>query len=266
MKIGIVGLGVVGSAVRHGLERIGHELSVFDIKLEGSSLWDVRNSELTFVCVPSPCAEDGSCDVRPVVNTVRSLAEAEYRGVVAIKSTVTPGTTERMIREFPSLRLAFCPEFLRERAAYTDFVDNHDVCVIGARGDSEYDIIRRAHGHLPKRFFRLTPTEAELSKYFSNLFNALRIVFANEFFEVCKSLNADYGTIKNAVVHRSTIEDAYLDCNDRFRGFGGLCLPKDTTAFAALVRSLGLNMKLFEAIVEENKKFKVTVPEGMRPR
>jgi UDP-glucose 6-dehydrogenase len=66
------------------------------------------------------------------------------------------------------------------------------------------------------------------------------------------------------MVQRNNINDAYLDCNESIRGFGGACLPKDTKAFAVLVKELGLDMRLFETIVQENAKFKTTVFEGMR--
>jgi len=264
MKIGIIGLGVVGNAVKHGLEKIGHEVPTYDIKHLDTKLADVLDTELCFISVPTPCDADGACDTSVVASVVQDLERAAYRGLVVIKSTVTPGTTDHLSKS-TSLRLAFCPEFLRERAAYTDFVENHDVCAIGAYAHVDFELIRLAHGTLPKNVVHLTPTEAELTKYFSNIFNALRIIFANEFYDVAQALGADYTKIKNAMVNRSNITDVYLDCNENFRGFGGVCLPKDTQAFASLVKQLGLDLKLFETIVEENKKFKRTVPDGMRP-
>lgn len=272
MKIGIVGhLGVVGSAVAHGFTRLGHEVIGHDIQESGSTLEPLLDATLIFVCVPTPQNADGSCDTSRVVEVVGWLAAQGYAGCVVIKSTVPPGTTATLAIHYKRLKLAFCPEFLRERAAAVDFVENHDLLVIGidttsgSRHASYADWIVKAHGHYPKAVAILTPTEAELCKYFSNVYNALRVVFANEFFEVCKAMNADYQAIKTAMVKRSTIDDHYLDCNDRYRGFGGMCLPKDTAAFAELARRVAPNMKLFEVIVDENKKFVTTVPDGMRP-
>jgi UDPglucose 6-dehydrogenase len=265
MNIGIIGLGVVGSAVKQGLEGLGHSVPVFDLRLPGTKFEDVLDSALSFICVSSPQLADGSCDTRGVEETVGKFAAAKYRGVVVIKSTVTPGTTDRLIERFPGLTLAFCPEFLRERCALDDFTGHHDVCVIGTRDEAAYRLVKEAHGRYPKAFFMMKPVEAELSKYFSNVFNALRVTFANEFYEVCGALRADYATIKEAMVARESIDDHYLDCSPEYRGFGGPCLPKDTAAFAALVDRLGLDMRLFRTIVEENKKFDMTVPKGMRP-
>lgn len=277
MRLGVVGLGVVGGAILHGFERIGHVVVGYDIKYPPpASILDVIDTDAVFICVPTPPREDGSCDSSRVDAVVSELADRGYRGLAVVKSTVQPGTTARLADGHPSLRLAFCPEFLRERAAVVDFAEHHDVCVIGMRPPSrrpEWSIqagcddvatLREAHGSLPAHVAVMTTDEAELAKYFSNTFNALRVVFANEFYEVCRAMGASYGAIKGAMVRRDTIADAYLDCNERYRGFGGACLPKDAAAFAAHVRSLGLDLALFDAIVEENKKFRTTVPSGMR--
>lgn len=265
MRIGIVGLGIVGEAVRQGLARIGHNVSGHDIKIPGSTLDQLLDTEVCFISVPTKTDDEGVCDTRIVEEVVKDLADRGYAGVVSIKSTVTPGLTDRLKERHPGLRLAFCPEFLRERSAFTDFFENQDVCAIGAYTDEDYAVIEAAHGSIPKAFSRVTPLEAEFVKYFSNVFNAMRIVFANEFYEVCKAAGADYTKVKDTVVKRANIPNAYLDCNENSRGFGGVCLPKDTKAFATYAKSLGLgHLALFDTIVAENEKFKTTVFDGMR--
>lgn len=265
MQIGIIGgAGVVGSAVRNGFEVIGHTVRVHDVRLPDTSMRDVLDTELVFLCVPTPCSEDGTCDTAIVESVLHELEAAGYAGLTVIKSTIIPGTTDRFREQYKKLRLAFCPEFLRERSAVADFTEHHDVCIIGAYDDEAFDLVKQAHGRLPKNVFRMKPVEAEFAKYFSNVYNAMRIIFANGFYEACQSVGADYSVIKNAMVHRENITDHYLTCNDNFRGFGGVCLPKDTMAFAAFVRSMNLDLKLFDVIVEENRRFKRTVPDGMR--
>ena len=268
MRVGIIGhMGVVGGAVRHGLERIGRTVVGYDLRAPATKLDHVLDTELVFLCLPTPSYSDGGCDAGLIADKAIQLEALGYKGLVVVKSTVTPGTTAELGRRHPNLRLAFCPEFLRERAAFVDFYENHDLCVIGVQGPgalADAALIRAVHGDLPKAFAVMSTTEAELAKYYSNVFNALRIVFANEFFEVCRALGADYQVIKAAMVKRTTIPDVYLDCNENMRGFGGACLPKDTAAFAHLVDLLGLDLKLFRAIVDENKRFEITVPEGMR--
>jgi UDP-glucose 6-dehydrogenase len=111
----------------------------------------------------------------------------------------------------------------------------------------------------------MTPTEAEILKYYSNVFNSTRVVFANVMFEICKALGADYQKVKDTYLIRGTATPDYLDCNDHMRGYGGMCLPKDTKALASLLKELNLNLKLFDAVDEDNKTFKRTVFPGMRP-
>ena len=263
MKIGIVGLGLVGSAVRYGLEKLGHEILVHDVKLS-TSIEDVYPAEVVFICVPTPSLDSGECDTSIVEGIVSELNKLSFNGLVSIKSTVIPGTTTRLIKKFPDLRICFVPEFLRERCAEVDFVENHDVCIIGTQNNSSYNLIKEAHGSLPKKFIQVTETEAELSKYFNNVYNATLITFANNFYELCQKIGANYTNVKNAIVNRSHISDLYLDCNNNFRGFGGVCLPKDTNALRFLSKTLDTPGCLFETLIEDNKKYKTTVYDNMR--
>ena len=252
MKVGIIGVGKVGGAIAYGLQRIGHEVLLHDTKLE-TSLDIVLPAPIIFICVPTPTMENDCCDSSIVYNVVDELAALRYDGLAVIKSTILPGTIDTL-HGWYNLRLAFCPEFLRERAAFSDFVEGNDVCIAGVYDGEDFKLIKQAHGSLPKTFVQLTPIEAELAKYFCNVYNALRIVFACQFYDVCKKLGADYTAIKSAVVHRHNIEDAYLDANEQLRGFGGSCLPKDTKAFASFVNLIGLDLPLFQTIVDINKE------------
>lgn len=91
MKIGIAGLGVIGSACKYGFEKLGHDVSFHDPKFEGSKLADILRSQIIYVCVPTPSKEDGSCDTTIVRKVVDELLSQNYQGVIAIKSTVEPG-------------------------------------------------------------------------------------------------------------------------------------------------------------------------------
>jgi len=260
MKVGIIGVGIVGGACKFGFELLGHNVSVHDIALE-TKIEDVLDTEVVFVCVPSPQGDDGACDISIVEEVVNNLNQLGYQGIVAIKSTVVPGTTKALI-ESTLMNIVFVPEFLRERCAITDFTENHDVCIIGCSDPETFEKIKDCHGHLPEKFVRLTPSEAEFCKYFNNVYNATLIIFANSFYEACKEQGVDYTNIKNAVVNRKHIHGNYLECNDNFRGFGGMCLPKDVSAMAKLMESSSVDF--FDDLLDENSKYKVTVFEGMR--
>ena len=264
MKIGIAGLGVIGSACKYGFEKLGHKVKFHDPKYNESKFEDLLDADIIYICVPTPSNEDGSCNTEIVRSVVDSLMKINYNGVIAIKSTVEPGTTQSLIDQYFNDKICFVPEFLRERCAFTDFTENHEVLAVGTCLDDVYETVVRSHGKYPKKFAMLTSTEAELLKYYSNVFNALRIIFANEMYEICKVLGADYTKIKDTFVMRGTAKDIYMDVNESFRGYGGVCLPKDTKALDALVKKYDLNLKLFETIDKENEKFTTTVFEGMR--
>jgi nucleotide sugar dehydrogenase len=262
MKIGIIGVGAVGGACKKGFELLGHEVKIHDPKFN-TQIEDVVDTDVVYVCVPTPEDNDGSCDLSIVRSTIHSLENLSYNGVVALKSTSVPGTTEQLIKE-TNLRMCFVPEFLRERSALEDFVVNHELLVVGCHNKDIFKVVVDSHGFFPKNTVMLTPTEAEVLKYYSNVFNATRIVFANAMYEICQHLGADYDKVKDTYLIRGTASPDYLDCNENIRGYGGMCLPKDTKAIDSLVKKLGLELKLFEAVDQDNKKFKRTVFPGMR--
>lgn len=104
----------------------------------------------------------------------------------------------------------------------------------------------------------MKPKEAELLKLFSNSYNANRIVFANAFYEVCKSVGSNYNKILQTYLLRKNSSGNYLNCNEDLRGYGGKCLPKDIASinFTAKIKT---NIKFFKNIIDENKKFKTTI-------
>jgi UDPglucose 6-dehydrogenase len=263
MEIGVIGIGVVGNAVKYGFEKLGHFVVVHDI-VYNTKIEDVLNSELCFVCVPTPSKKSGACDISIVESVVKQLSDLGYKGVIVIKSTVIPGTTYFLQKKYSNLEICFVPEFLRERCAVTDFMENHDVCIIGTHKQEVFDLVKEAHGRYPKQFVKVIPIEAEFCKYFNNVYNATLITFANSFYEICKATGVDYSKVKDAMVKRDHITDIYLDCNENIRGFGGMCLPKDTKALAHLCKDLEVPVTFFQIVLDENDKYEVTVYGGMR--
>lgn len=263
MIIGIIGLGVIGSAAQYGFEKLGHTVRVHDIRLD-TTIDNVLKTEICYICVPTPTNDDGSCDISIVECVIKELKELNYEGIITIKSTVAPGTTLMLKNKYNIAQICFVPEFLRERCAIVDFTENHDVCIIGTDIAYIFNKIKECHGKYPRKFVQLGETAAELCKYYNNIYNATLITFANSFSEVCKKLNVSYSEVKDTIVNREHITDIYLDCNDNFRGFGGMCLPKDTKAIASLCKQMNIDVDFFQMLIEENKKYKTTVYAGMR--
>ena len=262
MEIGIIGLGIVGSACQAGFQHCGFNVTVHDIKLN-TAVTDVLATEIVYVCVPTPSESDGSCDTTIVEQVIHDLKQNDYQGIIAIKSTVEPGFTERMIAKYDD-RILFVPEFLKERSAEYDFIFDQQLLLVGTNNAVHYYTVVRSHGALPKSTKRISPTEAELMKYYHNVFNATRVVFANIFYELANSLGADYSHVKEAFLINSKLPDEYLDVQSDLRGYGGACLPKDVNAIQQLCDKLNLPYDFFRQLDLENKKFKSTVFKGMR--
>jgi UDP-glucose 6-dehydrogenase len=171
-----------------------------------------------------------------------------------------------MIEKHKNLAICFVPEFLRERCAVDDFINNHKLLAVGTFDIWVFRKIVKAHGNLPEHTEHLTPTEAEVLKYFNNVYASLRVTFANVMYEICEKLNCDYTTIKNSYIKTGKAVDMYLDVSDGLRGYGGMCLPKDTQALARLMEKLDLDLDLIASIDHDNSKFKRTVFNGMRDK
>ena len=111
MKIGIAGLGIIGSACKYGFEKLGHKVNFHDPKFEESKFEHLLNTDIIYICVPTPSNEDGSCNTSIVRKVIDDLMCVNYKGVIAIKSTVEPGTTESLINQYMNDKICFVPEF-----------------------------------------------------------------------------------------------------------------------------------------------------------
>jgi UDPglucose 6-dehydrogenase len=256
MKIGIIGRGTVGSAVYEGLEYLGHTMSFFDPKHEGSRLEHVLDTDAVFISVPTNMADNGDCDTSIVDDVVDQLNSLNYTGLVSIKSTVIPGTTDRLQNQYPTLRMSMIPEFLRAKHALSDFVDNHDLLVVGTYTREDADLVVELHGSFPAAVARVTPTEAEVIKYFNNVHHAMSVTFANITHDVCEKLGANYINVYKAITKRECFNPAYLMANKNMRGYGGHCLPKDTSAWNNLIKNLGLPYSMIQSVIDDNEKVK----------
>lgn len=262
MEIGIIGAGVVGTANGFAFEKLGHDVKYHDLKL-GTSIAEVAFTDINFICVPTPQSNDGSCNTSIVEGVLEDLRNLKYNGIIVIKSTVPPGFTDRMINKY-GWQVAVSNEFLRERCAIFDATENVKLLPIGTYEDEVFEAIKEAHGEYPQAVMKMKPIEVELLKYMHNCFNALRIGFANEFYDIAQSIGADYKTVKKGLLKTSSIIDQYLDVTPKFRGFGGVCLPKDLAAMIKLAEEKGVNVRILKALQELNKTLQVSVFPNMR--
>lgn len=262
MNLGVIGAGVVGSAYIKGLKKWGHKVLVYDIKLR-KPFSEILNSKIIFICVPSPSKKNGECDTSIIESVIKRLSINLYKGKVVICSTVFPGFTNKIQDKHKKISISCVPELLRERFAYQDFVKNSKVVVVGTKYKKTFNLIKKCFPKT-KQIFHVTTNEAEIFKYFNNVYASLRVIFANIFYEISKTFKADYTKVKNIYIKTGKAKDMYLDVNEKLRGYAGVCLPKDTLALIRLIKNKKLKFNLIESIHHDNQKLKKTVFKGMR--
>jgi UDPglucose 6-dehydrogenase len=246
--VGIVGKGFVGGAMYENFKDVFNVL-VWDTdesKRNVDSFQEfVETSDIVFVCVPTPMKDSGECDTSIVESVVTDISTVDRRKYVVIKSTVTPGTTERLSKDF-SMTIGFNPEFLTEANAYNDF-RNQRLIVIGADDQGlaavmaqlyyEFNAKVDNHAHVIQR----TTKESEMFKYLANCFLATKVIFANEFKILCDKVDVDYGKIAELAVLDKRLGHTHwrVPGPDGKYGFGGSCFPKDTSALLSYADEVG---------------------------
>ena len=230
----------------------------------------VRDSLVVFIAVGTPSKEDGSADLRYVEEVARTVARNlnGYK-VIVTKSTVPVGTGRRIqqiIREEIGngsqgiFDVASNPEFLREGSAIEDFLRPSRV-IIGADSPQAVAILQDLYRplYLIETPFVITSIEAaELIKYASNSFLAMKISFMNEMANLCEALGADVHVVAKAMGLDQRIGSKFLHPGP---GFGGSCFPKDTRALAQLAKEHGCRTQLVETTVEVNEGQKLRMVE-----
>jgi GDP-mannose 6-dehydrogenase len=296
-RISIFGLGYVGAVSLACLARDGHEVTGVDIDPSKLALLqsgqapiveagiqeltravmrggtvnvtdNVRHAVLTtdvsFVCVGTPSARNGSQDLGAITRIATQLGNAlrdkESRHVIVIRSTVQPGTVEEVIQpaieEASGLKagkdfsLCFQPEFLREGTSIRDY-DNPPFTVVGATDDYGFEMLRSVFGELPGEFIRTSIRTAEMLKYACNAFHALKITFANEIGRIAQPLGVDpHEVMKLLCMDRQlNISSAYL--RPGF-AFGGSCLPKDLKALMHVAKMSDVEIPMLSSVLTSN--------------
>ena len=228
----------------------------------------VAETDVTFIAVGTPTLEDGSQDLSQVVAAVKGVGSAlKGKGsyhVVVVKSTILPETSRKVVipalemesgaRVGEGLGYAYCPEFIREGRALLDFRSPSRV-VIGEADRRSGDVVealyRRLYGgRVP--IIRTTLENAEIIKYASNAFLAMKVSFINTIARVCEvTPNSDVEVVRRGMGLDPRINPSYMEAGI---GFGGSCLPKDLKALVAYLSERGYEPKLLKAVLEVNER------------
>ncbi len=297
-RISIFGLGYVGAVSLACLARDGHQVTGVDIdpvklnlirnkkspileegiqelmrdvvnsgrvSVTDDAMQAMRGTELSFVCVGTPSAANGSQDLTAILRLTEQLGAAlkhkdEFHTIV-IRSTVQPGTVEEKIE--PILERAsgkksgvdfgvcFQPEFLREGSSIRDY-DHPPYTIVGGNSEAAVNAVREVFQHLDTRFMVTSIRVAETLKMACNAFHALKITFANEIGRVSQSMGIDAHEVMRLVCadKRLNISPAYLKPGF---AFGGSCLPKDLRALTNIAKQNDIVVPMLSSLLASNR-------------
>ena len=261
MKVGIVGVGYVGTALKEGFKEY-HQVETYDLDTNLSSCNSidelVEKTELIFLCVPTPMHKNGSCDLSIVKGSIDKIASSKFsKGkIVVIKSTVVPGTTEHLNNKYDNIDIIFNPEFLTEANFIEDF-RNQNRIILGGPRPATTEVKQFYIKIFPKStIVKKGSAYAEMVKYFSNTFLATKVSFANEMKMICDKLNVDYDKVVEYAIYDDRLGKSHWSVPgpDGKLGFGGSCFPKDINALIQIASELGLDPKMLKSAWETNLK------------
>ncbi|NNL36571.1 MAG: UDP-glucose/GDP-mannose dehydrogenase family protein [Silicimonas sp.] len=297
MKISVFGIGYVGVVSAACLAKDGHDVIAVDVDpgkiasindgktpiveegigelvaqvvREGrltataDTKYAIDNTELSFICVGTPSAPDGSVGLKYVEDVCRNIGEAlatksAYHSVI-VRSTCVPGSTERCC--IPALEnasgktagdgfgLGYYPEFLRESMAIADYYDP-GLIVFGTMDKPTEAALTALNEALPCTIHTTDIRTAELVKYTSNAWRAVKVTFANEIGNIAKASGIDGQTVMEILCSDDKVAISPYFMRPGF-AFGGSCLPKDVRALRYLARSTGTKAHILNAVLEAN--------------
>ena len=264
-KIGIIGLGFVGGAIRQSMafQDPFLELVLVDpAKGETGTYADLKDADGVFVCVPTPQDADGTCDTGPLESVLANLKAIDYHGVIISKCTAPPDTYEKLNEQFPNL--VHAPEFLTAANAVQDYAIGK-FCIIGGRVTAYLReaerIIRFGQDRLSDRVVYCTIGEAALAKYAINTFLATKVIFMNELHSIATASGLDYDRIVKMIKLDERIGCSHMQVPgpDSQFGFGGACFPKDTSALLKYAEQIGIaTPAVLSAAVKKNVLLRLT--------
>ncbi|MBZ7982165.1 UDP-glucose/GDP-mannose dehydrogenase family protein [Campylobacter sp. RM12640] len=294
MNIAIIGTGYVGLPSGIGFAKLGHNVTCVDINkskihsLQNGILpiyennieqlfLEVVNENLTFttsyscineadiviLAVGTPQSNNSEkADLKYIFEAIneicKNLRDKNKYFILATKSTVPVGTgdkIEKIVHKInPNIDVVSLPEFLREGYALEDFY-NPDRVIIGSNSDKASKAIKELYSHIDSdKILITTRKSAELIKYASNSFLAMKIHFINEIADFCEKSGANIGDVALGIGLDSRIGNKFLNVGP---GFGGSCFPKDTLAMLGMAKELGVGVSLIETTIKgNNDRFK----------
>jgi len=244
--IGIVGYGIIGK-VTHVAFFPDKRVIIHDSSHQ-SSLTDVFSCDLIFICVPTKDKNEIDILERLCLEISQNNPETE----IVIRSTVTPGFFKSLKSKINNT-LTYLPEFLRERYALEDSLNCKRLFYSSTTENSKLTKFERFNYKLRKIDFG----ELEILKMMRNNYHAMKIVFANHYYDLCEKYEVNYDNLLSAF-NKVKNGQTYLEVNKNLRGYGGKCLPKDIDF---MIEEFGDQIELFRSIKKDNQTWPITIRE-----
>lgn len=206
--------------------------------------------DFCFICVPTPMREDGSCDISYVALVLEQINASVY----IIRSTVPPGTTQKLSRMYDK-ETVFVPEY----EGVTQHVTKKNWVAIGTVQKETYHKVRQLYELVHNGYFEFVHTdakEAEIAKYMENCFLAMKVVFCNEFAALCKEEGVLYENARDIFAKDDRIGPSHTFVYDDYPGYDSKCFNKDLPAIVAYAESKSVTLNLVEATIYGNSKLR----------
>ena len=279
--VNVLGYGFVGGAMGHLCKENNVKFCVYDIVKKDessalqtfSSLSDIvgfsekRNeTNIYFICVPTPSNAEGQCDTSIVENVITNLNSlVTKKSIIIIKSTVQPGTTRKFTNKTNTLlNIVFCPEFLTEKNFKSDMY-NADFVLLGFNNlenkellTTTSNIMKLLYKHKTVDVYHRSYEECEMFKYTINVYLSVKVWYFNEIYELCGKFGIDYSQFRQDLLPlepRIGMSHTVVP-GDHGRGFSGSCLPKETRGMKFLQGSLGIPNKVLDEILKRNSQLR----------
>jgi len=262
MKVGIVGYGFVGKALREGLND-DVEILKIDPKLN-TSIKDLKkfSPDVIFVCLPTPMLEDGNQDISIVTDTIMEIKKLNISALVVLKSTIHPGNMSSIKNMYP--KVVYNPEFLREKHAKEDFI-NSELIIFGGDEKASSALAKIYSSFtkcINKDYIFTDAITASMIKYTINSFLATKVIFFNEINSIFQSVDAQesWEDFTKILSRDTRIGDSHMMVpgHDGRFGFGGACLPKDINALVKFAENINLELNLLKTVIKTNNKIRAS--------
>ena len=258
IRIGLCGLGVVGSAIMNTFLKHGLSVACFDkYKNYYDCFEDVLLTDILFLALPTPFSEEQKTyDLSAIYEVLARLESSLYKGVVVIKSTILPGSMRQFQESYPHLQLLHNPEFLSARTALYDFEEQTHI-VIGSKNVDAEETKTLYHFYktywTKAQYSLCTWEESEFMKISCNAFYATKIQFFNEIYQLVRlfSPHCSYENVILMMIRNGWISPQHTQVpgTDGQLSYGGMCFPKDTCA-------------LLQCMIQQNTPHKVLLATG----